>query len=419
MTMSGGTTFSIGQLLDAADREAREQKAQGQTKIAQAASPAETIDLLSTPAVLAMAQAGRKLASRMKLAEDDMEGPSGVNTGSTPQGMKDSLTPSAETPRQFYVTPTGKTDVSPSDNKYSIPTQTEQKAPEPSMNPGASTPGQFMSPKIGQAADLTVPMTIQGKVPTPAMVFEGGGPVAGGPVDLPPRALLSPDLRTAVPAGTEAVERGVAKKEGASQKKAQSQESGAMDFTGGGSVGGGPVALAPRAPLAPPLRTAVPAGAAAVERGTEQVKTQALDPVRAVHERYSRAAAALAKQAQPGGEAQPSTETGPMVGPGKPEASKPSGDTTGGDKPPTSEEGVRDLTRQDADAKALADAASKTDLPVAAAKETTEGVLDEVLKAAAATDQVKAAAFQQWFKTLPPESKLAGLIRNRMTAAGR
>jgi hypothetical protein len=79
---------------------------------------------------------------------------------------------------------------------------------------------------------------------------------------------------------------------------------------------------------------------------------------------------------------------------------------------------MKTTTRQDADAKALADATQQTDLPGAAAKETTEGVLNEVLKAASA-DQVKAAAFRQWYATLPQDSKIASLIRDKVASMGK
>lgn len=147
-------------------------------------------------------------------------------------------------------------------------------------------------------------------------------------------------------------------------------------------------------------------------------KVGSIDPLRALHALYTRAAGQLVKAAQPGGYAQPITETGPMAGPGKPEGSPCSPDTTGGDKPPTSYEAVRETSRQDADAVALADATRQTNLPGAAAKQTTEGDLSEVLKAASA-DQVKAAAFRQFYATLDPNSKVACLLRDRINTMSK
>lgn len=374
--MRGGTTLTVGQLLEAAEQEAQRQKVQGQTKVAQAAPSTDTVDMLSTNAVMALAQAGRKLASKMKLAEDDMGGSSGVNTGGASGMMADSMTPSADAPNQFFVAPTGKVDVSPSANRFSIPTQTDQKVPEESGVSGLSSPEQFLAPKIGQSA-ITPPKM---KRPNEMVVDQ------------------------------------VQK----SAQRTDPEEAGTLTFSGGGPLPGSAVNLAPRSSAVPEVRPSPQESGRRTAQTTlpEQEKTQALDPIRAVHDRYSRAAAALAKQAQPGGTAQPSTESDPMAGGKKPEATSTSSDTSGGDKPPTSAEGVADLTRQDADAKALADASSKTDLPVSAAKETTEGVLEEVLKAAS-SDQAKAAAFREWFSTLPEDSKVATLIRNRLAVKQR
>jgi len=286
--------FTVTQLVEAAERDVRARSTSVQEKTA-AADPSQefSIDLLSTESVMAMAKVARALAERMKIAEDAMEGASGINTGAVGAGKEDSLTPSAESPEQFVVAPKGTPNISPSKNPFSIPSVTDEKQPD-SMTPGVSTPEQHISPE---------------------------------------------------------------------------------------KVGG-------------------------------------LDPIRSLHSLYVRAARSLAKMAQPGGYAQPITETGPMAGPGKPEASPTAPGTSSGDKPPTSVEAVQALTRQDADAKALEDAAQQTDLPATAAKETTEGVLDEVLKAAS-MDQVKAAAFRQWYATLPPDSRIANLIRDKIASMGK
>lgn len=350
-----GQVFSIGQLVEAAERDAQRQRTEPTQVKTAAASPAQDIDLLDTDTVVALAKVGRDLAVRMKLAEDSaggMEGSSGVNTGGVGEGMKDSLTPSAEHPDQFYVQPKGEPDVSPAKNPMSIPTSTDAKPGEGTMTPGPSKPGEFLAPKLGQDFWSQV-AGMGGQYGTGAQVGTGGG-----------EGTLPEKKKSATP--------------NASQRTDVAPEPGI------------------------------------------QVTSSGFDPVRAVHERYSRAAAALAKQAQSPGSIpdQVATKTDPLVGPGKPESSSTSGSTNPDGMPPSTFDGVRDISRQETHTDAVAEAAKATDLPAAAAKDSTEGVLNEVLKAAS-SDQVKAAAFRAWYDTLPPDSKIACAIRNKLAAIGK
>ena len=351
--------FTIGQLVQAAEQESLRQReaSQMQTKVASAPKSVD-VDLLDTNTVMVLAKIGRDLAARMKIAEDEaggMEGSSGLNTGSASGNMKDSLTPSAEHADQFYVQPKGEVDVSSAKNPMSIPTSTDAKPGEGTMTSGPSKPSEFLAPKIGHS--------LFDRIQGMGSSYATGDQVGTGRDSLKNRTGGTPDA----------------------EKKTD---------------------------IAPDP------GLTAGREGT----ASGFDPVRAVHDRYVRAAAQLSKSAQSPGSIpdQVDTKTDPLVGPAKPESASTSGDVNApkGDKPPTTEEGVSDLTRQETHTDAVGEAASETGLPAAAAKDSTEGVLNEVLKAAS-TNATKAAAFRAWFNSLPPNSKIAQMLNNKLASLGK
>lgn len=182
------------------------------------------------------------------------------------------------------------------------------------------------------------------------------------------------------------------------------------------SASSGPYGVPDQTSAKPGPDSLVPGVGDNPKQTTPPEKTGAVDPVRTVHDNYASAAAKLGQA----GVAQPNTATGPLaaLGGGKPEASQASSDTSGGDKPPTTEEGVKGTTRQETHRDAVAATQDKEkSLPgtTQAATSSVEGALDKVLDEAKMSS-IKAAAFRQWYGQLDPNSKLACALRNRMAA---
>jgi hypothetical protein len=286
--------FTIAQLVDAAEQDVRPVRPMAKTAAVAPAAP--TIDLLKTESVMALAKVAKQLAYRLKLAED-MEGSSGVNTGSSPSSVDGSLVPSTEIADQ-HKEPTGDgpPDLSPPKNQFSIPNSTGEKPGEGSLVPGPTNPEQTLMP----------------------------------------------------------------------------------------------------------------------------TKAGNLNPIAAVHQRYAQAAAQLAKlgnspQSIPD---QVKTDTGAIAGPGKPEEGSTRGDTNAPGGPPNTAEGVRNLSRQETYSEAASEAGKDTGGgTVAATKNTVEGDLDTVLKAAA-YDATKAAALRN-FMDAYPTSKLACALRGKLAAIAK